>query len=140
VAQFSDFLTRFRPASVPGSAATAAVPADKAAALAAELDPVLELLASTDQWCAGVIAAAEQEAARLMSEAAEKAAGITALGRRQADEARKAAAGEVMALAGTRRNQLLQAADEAVHARALPAETDVQALIDQAIDFVKSVP
>jgi len=43
--QFRDFLNRFKPAAAPGSASRAGVPADRAALLAAEIDPVLDMLA-----------------------------------------------------------------------------------------------
>lgn len=138
--QLSDFLTRFRPVGAPGSAGTAAVPADKAAALAAELDPVLDLLAKTDEHCAGVIAAAEQRAAELASEAAARAARIAAEGRRQAETARAVAADQVMAAAGEREAELDRVTADALRAKPRPAEADIVALIRQAIEFVESGP
>lgn len=138
--QVRQFLDRFRPVGAPGSAATSAVPADKAATLAAELDPVLALLADTDRWCAAVIDAAEQEAARLMSDTTARAARIAADGRLRAQAAREAAADEVMAAARAQQTQLRQAAADAARARPAPAPSDVAALIRQAIDFVESGP
>ncbi len=136
--QLSDFLARFRPIGAPGSAGTAAVPADKAAELAAELDPVLALLSQTDERCADVIAAAKQEAARLLSEATGQAARIAADGRRQAEAARFAAADEVMKAERALEAELAQATADAIRGRPRPAEADILRLIRQAVEFVES--
>ena len=68
-----DFLRRFRPANAPGRAAAASVPADRAADLATELEPVLLMLAD-----------AEAERARILSEAEPRRRQIRARARREA--------------------------------------------------------
>jgi vacuolar-type H+-ATPase subunit H len=99
VSQARDFLDRFRPAGTPGPAARAGVPADRAAELAAEVEPVLALLDGTHAECQQIIAVARQEADRTTSEAQ---AGVAAIGQeagRQARAARDQAAAEVLAQA-----------------------------------------
>lgn len=69
-----DFLSRFRPAGTPGAAARPGVPVDRVAEREAELQPVLALLADT-----------EQEAARIRCAAAEQAQQRRETARRQAE-------------------------------------------------------
>ena len=51
LSQVRDFLDRFRPAGVPGTASRAGVPADLAGEPAGELQTVLALLVGTDAEC-----------------------------------------------------------------------------------------
>ena len=60
-----DFLQRFRPAGTPGKAAAAAVPADRARDLAAELEPVFSMLAGAEAERARILSEADSDAARI---------------------------------------------------------------------------
>jgi hypothetical protein len=139
VVAIDEILSRFRPVGAPGAAGTTGVSADHAAALAAELDPVLARLAGADTRCAAVAAEAASEAARLTAEAAEQAARITSEARIRANAARKAATNEVVAAARAEAERITQAAAEAVRARRPPAEADVLALVERAVRLVESL-
>ena len=138
--QLGDFLNRFRPAGAPGAASRAGVPADRAAELSAELDPVLALLAAADADCARLVAEAEQEAGRIAAQGRDQAASIAADAVQRAEEAGGQAAAEVLAAAGEQARQAEQAAAEQARRRSGPSEDDVQALIAAAIDLVRSMP
>ncbi len=138
--QLGDFLNRFRPAGAPGAASRAGVPADRAAELSAELDPVLALLAATDAECARLVTAAEQEASEFAAQARDEAASIAADAVRRAEEARNQAAAGVLAAVGERASQAGRAAAERARSRSGPSEDEVQALIRAAIDLVRSMP
>ena len=91
-----DFLDRFRPAGAPGSAARAGVPADRAAELAAEVEPVLALLDGTHAECERITEDARREADRIMAGAR---AGVAMIGQeagRNARAARDRAAADVL--------------------------------------------
>ena len=137
--QLGDFLNRFRPAGAPGAASRAGVPADRAAELSAELDPVLALLAAADAECARLVAEAEDEASRIAAQGRDEAASITADAVRRAEAARSQAAAEVLAAAGEQGRQAERAAAEQAAGRPAPSEDDVRALIQVAIDLVRSM-
>ena len=59
-----ELLRRFRFLGVPGAPASAAVPVDRGALRAAELAPVLAALQAAEGEAAGIVARAEQDAAR----------------------------------------------------------------------------
>jgi len=138
--QLGDFLNRFRPAGAPGAASRAGVPADRAAELSAELDPVLAMLAAADAECARLVAEAEQEAGRLAAQGRDQAASIAADGVQRAEEARGQAAAEVLAAAGDQARLAERAAAEQARTRSGPSEEDVQALIQAAIELVRTMP
>ncbi|MCH0573448.1 hypothetical protein I3F60_30175, partial [Streptomyces sp. MUM 136J] len=71
--RFREFLSRFRPAGSPGAAVAGAVPADRSAELAAELQPVLALLDDSAREAAAVREAAARDAAERTRAAAEEA-------------------------------------------------------------------
>jgi len=139
VPQLRDFLNRFRPAAAPGSASRPGIPADRAAELVAEIDPVLAMLADTQSRCTVIVSDARGQAARIGREAAEQAARIAADGRERAAAARACAANEVLASARAEAGRSQRAAEEAVLTRAGPSDADVQALIDLATRLVKSI-
>ena len=97
--QARDFLDRFRPAGAPGPAARAGVPADRAAELAAEVEPVLALLDDTQAECDQIIEWARQEADRIAAEAHAELARIGQEAARNARAVRDEAAAEVLAQA-----------------------------------------
>jgi hypothetical protein len=73
-----DLLNRFRPAGTPGAAARAGVPVDRAAEAAAELEPVLALLAEAESACAAVRERARQDAKDIGERARARADGLLA--------------------------------------------------------------
>ena len=86
--QFRDFLDRFRPAGAPGAAHRAAVPADRAAQLEAELMPLLMLLDDAAASCARTVAQAQAEAQRILAAARAEAAARLEDASRQASAVR----------------------------------------------------
>ncbi|HEX6919181.1 MAG TPA: hypothetical protein VF314_03025 [Actinomycetes bacterium] len=117
-----EFLERFRPVGTPGAAAAGeGVPADRRAELAAELEPVLALLADTQREAARLRDEADAYARRQASEAASAATIRLARARRTAEEERVAAAAA-----------LARAADaEAVRTRAA-AEQQARSVLSAA--------
>ncbi|HUJ07967.1 MAG TPA: hypothetical protein VLX31_17815 [Streptosporangiaceae bacterium] len=138
--QLSDFLNRFRPVGAPGAAGRAGVPADRAAELAAELRPVLELLDSTQEQCVQVVAQARQEAGRIIARARREAERIAADGRNRAQAARGDATARVLESARTRAAAQGQAAARSAAGRPGPADDDVRALVRTAVDLVRAIP
>jgi hypothetical protein len=136
----SDLLHRFRPIGVPGSASRAGIPADRAAELAAELDPVLSMLGPTQGRCQTVVAGAGQTAARVSGEAATRAVTIAAEGRDRAMAARVAATNEVIAAAQAEADRIERAAAQAVLARQELGEAEILTLVELAVHLVKSAP
>lgn len=131
-----DFLSRFKPAAAPGSASQAGVPADRAAQLAAELEPVLGMLALTRERCAAITAGGEQEAARIARRSADRVAAIAAEGSERAAAAREAAAHHVVLEAQAQAAAELSAAVGSARSRRTPDEADVIALIRLAVGLV----
>lgn len=131
-----DFLSRFKRAAAPGSASRVGVPADRAARLGAELDPVLGMLALTRERCAAITADGEREAARIASRAAGRVAAIVAEGAERAAAARDAAARDVVSVAQAQAAAELGAATGSARSRRMPDEADVVALIGLAVGLV----
>lgn len=136
----ADLLSRLRPAGAPGSAVRERLRVDHAAELAAELTPVLDMLAAADAHGAAVVAGAEREAARIKAAASERAASISAAGRARGEEARAAAAADVIAAAQAEAERIERTAAASVAARQPPAEADVLALAEEAVRLVTSMP
>ncbi len=90
-----DLLQRFRLAGAPGAPAAPGVPADRAAEVAAELAPVLALLADDDERAGRIRADAEQEAALRRRRAEERARADLDAARRDATAVRADAAARV---------------------------------------------
>lgn len=135
----SDLLHRFRPIGAPGSASRAGVPADRVAELAAELEPVLEILAATEERSAAVVAEAEQRAVVIGTGARTQAAVIAADGRDRAAAARVAAAERVIAAAHTEADRIERSAAQAVHSRPELGEAEVRTLTEQAARIIQAV-
>lgn len=131
-----DLLSRFKPAAAPGSAIQAGVPADRAARLAAELDPVLGMLGQTRERCAAIAADGEQEAARIARRAASQVAAIASEGAERAAAERDAAAQRVVSAARAQAAAELSAAAGSARSRPMPDEADVVALIRLAVGLV----
>ena len=87
-----DILERFRAVGTPGPAAAVGVPADRKAALEAELAPVLAQLEETEDQCEQVRASAHARAEYVRTDAALRAAAIVADARARAEAERADAA------------------------------------------------
>ena len=96
-----DVLQRFRPSGAPGAATAAGVPVDRAGELAAELEPVLALLAETERECADLLDRARREEAAIRARDAERARSIVAAGRARVEAERAAAAARSRGRGGT---------------------------------------
>lgn len=138
--QFGDFLNKFRPVGAPGAATRAGVPADRAAELSAELDPVLAQLAATEAECARIIAAAVTESDRIADDSRAAAARILADGHARALMARGEAATRVVEAGRAQAAEVERSA--AVRARATrgPTDSQVRALIAEAVGLVVALP
>jgi hypothetical protein len=137
--QFRDFLNRFRPVGAPGAASRTGVPADRTAEVAAELDPVLALLAGTEAECARLIEAAERESNLIAGEASAQAAQILADGHARALVARGEAGARVIAAARAQVAEVERSATTRARAMRGPADDAVRALIAEAVRLVVAV-
>ncbi len=106
-----DFLQRFRPAGTPGKAAAAGVPADRARDLAAELEPVFLLLAGAEAERARILTEAGRDAGRIRDGARRRADDMVAAARQHAQAARADAAAAVLAAAEADAGAALRAAE-----------------------------
>jgi cell division septum initiation protein DivIVA len=136
-----DFLDRFRPVGAPGAASRAGVPADRAAELADELEPVLALLAGTDAECRRIIATARQEAERVAERAREQSAALAADARRRARAAHDATAEHVLAAARAEADDAVRSASaQARRRRAAFADTQADRLSTLAVELLRADP
>ena len=108
MAQWRNFLERFRPAGTPGAAARPGVPADRSADAAAELTPLLMLLDDI-----------QDEAQRIRADAAARADEICRAARRQAEQ--------IVAQARRGALSIQTEAEAAARSRAAAAQADMQA-------------
>ncbi len=95
MARVRDVLYRFRPAGAPGAASAAGVPVDRAADLAAELEPLLAQLATTERTVAGIREQAIRDAAEIRARDVERARSIVTTAGQRADAERAAAAAQM---------------------------------------------
>ncbi len=113
-----DVLYRFRPAGAPGQASAAGVPADRAADLAAELEPLFARLAPVERARADLLESARSDAAAVRAEAATGAERMLARAREQVGAERADAAGAARARVRSDTADLIAAAQaEAVRLR-----------------------
>jgi F0F1-type ATP synthase membrane subunit b/b' len=75
------FLRRVRFPGVPGAPAAAGVPVDRATEVASELTPVFELLEEAQATARRIVAEADEQVARLRSDAGDEARRIVAAAR-----------------------------------------------------------
>ncbi|MFY1670260.1 hypothetical protein ACN27G_09905 [Plantactinospora sp. WMMB334] len=87
-----ELLERFRPAGTPGAATAAGVPADRRAAVAAELRPVFAALAATERECDELREAAAATAGQRRADSTGRARAILDAARTDAPVQRAAAA------------------------------------------------
>jgi vacuolar-type H+-ATPase subunit H len=139
--QARDFLDRFRPAGAPGAASRAGVPADRAAELASELEPVLALLAGTDAECRRIIATAQREAEQIGERAREQAAAVAAEARRLARAAQDEAVEHALAAAHAEADEVQRsAAAQSGRGRAAFAEGPADRLAALAVELILALP
>jgi F0F1-type ATP synthase membrane subunit b/b' len=86
-----DLLYRFRPSGAPGSASATGVPIDRAATVAAELEPLFGQLADVERQCDSIRDQARRDAAAIGAAAAERAHAIVAEANGRAGSERAAA-------------------------------------------------
>jgi len=87
-----DILQRFRPAGTPGAASGTGVPADRLAEATAELEPVIALLAATQDEARSIHSEAVRDAEQRRQQATERAGALVASAHRQAAAERAEAA------------------------------------------------
>jgi len=118
-----DLLYRFRPAASPGAASAAGVPVDRAADLAAELEPLFRQLASTERECAETREQARLDAERIRARETDRARGIVTGANARTLAERAAATAQSRQRAETESAALLAAAErEAAAVRERAAE------------------
>jgi hypothetical protein len=86
-----DVLLRFRPSGTPGAATAAGVPVDRANEVAAELEPVFDLLAETERECARIIEDAVAESVGIRARDAARARAVVASGQALVESERRTA-------------------------------------------------
>jgi vacuolar-type H+-ATPase subunit H len=111
-----DFLRRFRPANAPGRAAAASVPADRAADLATELEPVLLMLADAEAERARILSGADRDAGQIRARARREADDVVAGARRCARPEHAHAAAAAQAGTGADAEAAVRAAEHEVQA------------------------
>ena len=87
-----DVLLRFRPSGAPGAATAAGVPVDRANEVAAELEPVFELLADTERECTRILENAVADSAAIRARDAARARAVVASGKALVESERRSAA------------------------------------------------
>ncbi len=116
-----DVLYRFRPSGSPGGASAAGVPVDRAATVAAELEPLFGQLAAVESACDGVRDQADRDVTAIKDAAAERARAIVAAATGRVGSERAAAVTRMREQAATDGAAELSAAQveaAAVHDRA----------------------
>lgn len=118
-----DLLYRFRPVGAPGAASAAAVPIDRSAELAAELEPLLARLADVERSCADIREQGRRDADAIRDRDAARARELLARAGREADAERVDAAAQVQRHAQQQTaSDLTAAEEEAAEIRARAAE------------------
>lgn len=106
MAQWRDFLGRFRPAGAPGAASPRGVPTDRAAAAAAELEPLFALLDEINAEVDRVHRDATDEVAELRARGGDEAEHILTRAGTDSAAVSATAAESVRAAAGTSESEL----------------------------------
>jgi len=118
-----DLLYRFRPSGAPGGASAASVPIDRAATVAAELEPLFSQLSAVESECDGIRDEAGRDVAVIKNRDAGRARAIVASATGRVGSERAAAVARMRDLA---------AADAAAELSAARAEA--AALRDRAAE------
>ncbi|WP_152190012.1 hypothetical protein [Georgenia satyanarayanai] len=133
-----DILRRFRPAGAPGAASVTGVPVDRAAELAAELQPVLERLAGTQVEAAGIRRDAHAAARARREQAAAEAAALVAQAHRDAPAERAAAALAVTRQTARQSAALRQAAEQEAAAVRSRAAERLPGFVERALGIARA--
>jgi hypothetical protein len=139
VAQFRDFLARFRPTGAPGAASRVGVAVDRAHELSGELEPVLAMLAATHVECERIVAKAGRDARQIMDEAREHAAAAAAEAGHRAEVARAAAAEEALAAAHDQASKAIRDAARQARQPRRDTEQQVGELASAAVGLVRAL-
>ena len=131
-----DFLQRFRPAGAPGNPAAAAVPADRARDLAAELEPVFSMLAGAQAESAIIVSEADRDAAVVRGNARRRADDMVASARQRAQAVRADAAAAVLARAEANADAALRAAEQDAQAIGERAARQMPEFVSRAVRAV----
>jgi vacuolar-type H+-ATPase subunit H len=133
-----DFLNRFRPAGTPGAAARAGVPVDRPAEAAAELEPILALLAEAESASAAVRERAQQDAEDIGERARARADGLLAEARARADSERAATAARARAGGQAESVRLTARAERRATARRELAEQRLPGYVGRVVAMVRT--
>jgi vacuolar-type H+-ATPase subunit H len=131
-----DFLQRFTPAGTPGKAAAAAVPADRARDLAAELEPVFAMLAGPEAERTRILSDADEDARQIRADARRRADDMVVAARERAQAARAEAAAAVLARAGATADAALRAAEQEAQAIGERAAQRMPGYVSRAVRAV----
>jgi len=133
-----DLLQRFRRAGTPGAPARPGVPADRVSELAAELEPVLVMLATTSEAAARIRAEGRREAERRRQEATTRAQSTIASAVSLADADRTHAALRVGRVASAESAATLSSAEEAARDLRRRAAEELPNLVDRVVATVRA--
>jgi hypothetical protein len=133
-----DLLARFRPAGAPGAAAGRGVPADRNRELAAELGPVLSLLAPTVEEARRIRADAARECARRREAAHDQAKALEAGAHGLAEADRAQAALGVSRRADAEAAQIRAAGKERAEELSRVAADRMPATVDRVLVAVRA--
>lgn len=133
MASLRDLLQRYRPVGTPGAAARPGVPADRAAEVATELEPVLALLAGTEDEVRRLRAEAREEARRIREQAARQAEDLVAGARERAADVRARSAADARAAAAPDGELLVDAARDKAHRMRERASALMPEYVDRAV-------
>jgi hypothetical protein len=133
MASLRDLLQRYRPVGTPGAAARPGVPADRAAEAATELEPVLALLASTEDEMRRLREEARAEAHRIRKQAARQADELVASAHDRAAEVRVHAAAKARAAALPDGELLIEAARKNARSVRERAAARMPGYVDRAV-------
>jgi hypothetical protein len=139
VAGTRDFLQRFRPAGAPGAAAAVAVPADRRAELAAELEPVFAALSAVEDERGRLLAEATAAAERLRAAGRAQAAALVADAGARAEAERAAAAERVRSAAAAADAELIDLARAEAELVRRRAAARLPGLVADALASVRSL-
>jgi vacuolar-type H+-ATPase subunit H len=133
-----DLLDRFRPAGSPGAATAAGVPADRCAAVTAELEPVLAALARVERTCDELRRDAAEAATRRVTEAHGRARAIVAHAHSEAPSVRAAAAAQRREQAAAELTRLVADAEATADDERRRADERLPVLIDRVLAAVRA--
>lgn len=128
-----DLLQRFRFAGAPGAAAGGGVPADRAAELAAELEPVLRLLDPVQDEARRIRADGDATADRVRRAAADDARRRVAAAQEAAATLRTQAAAALVRRAAEEHASVQDAADRRAQAVRQRASSRMPAYVDRVV-------